>query len=109
MFIPLSGMKRYDCAMNKYGQKEQALIDLCGQTSLDMERFTLCLKNGVDVNASLGDEENLLLDVLWELIWHKNEARIIDVNEKDYGRTTVLRDKLREEDFKIIFGLIKNQ
>ncbi|MBR3741372.1 MAG: leucine-rich repeat domain-containing protein [Clostridia bacterium] len=64
---------------NQYGQKEQALIDLCGQTPLDMERFTLCLKNGVDVNASLGDEENLLLDVLWELIWHKNKARIIDV------------------------------
>ena len=37
------------------------------------------------------------------------EARIIDVNEKDYGRTTVLRDKLREEDFKMIFALIKNQ
>lgn len=64
---------------NQYGQKEQALIDLCGQTPLDMEMFTRCVTSGVDVNASLGDEENLLLDVLWELIWHQNKARIIDV------------------------------
>jgi bifunctional pyridoxal-dependent enzyme with beta-cystathionase and maltose regulon repressor activities len=64
---------------NQYGQKEQALIDLCSQNPLDMERFMRRLTDGVDVNASLGDEENLLLDVLWELIWHKNKARIIDV------------------------------
>jgi len=37
------------------------------------------------------------------------ESRIIDVNENDFGRTTVLRDKLSEDNFKIIFGLIKNQ
>ena len=64
---------------HQYGQKEQALIDLFGQTPLDMERFTLCLKDGVDVNASLDEEENLLLDILWELIWHENSARIVDV------------------------------
>ncbi len=35
------------------------------------------------------------------------EAGIIDVNEADFGRTTVLRNNLKEEDYKIIFGLIK--
>ena len=66
--------------MNKrYGQKEQALIDLCGQKPLDMASFKRCLKDGVDVNASLYDEENLLLDILWELISYENEEKIIDV------------------------------
>ena len=37
------------------------------------------------------------------------EARIIDVNDADYGRTTVLKDSLKEEDFKLIYGLIKSQ
>ena len=63
----------------EYGQKEQALINLCSQNPLDMERFTHCLRDSVDVNASLGDEENLLLDILWELIWYENEERISDV------------------------------
>lgn len=35
------------------------------------------------------------------------EARIIDVNENNYWKITVLRNYLKENDFKIIFGLIK--
>ena len=35
------------------------------------------------------------------------EARIIDVNVADYGRITVLKKKLKIEDFKTIFALIK--
>ncbi len=35
------------------------------------------------------------------------EARIINVNEADFGRTTVLKNKLKEEDYKVIFGLMK--
>lgn len=34
-------------------------------------------------------------------------AKIIDVNETDFGRTTVLRHNLKEDDYKIIFGLMK--
>ncbi len=37
------------------------------------------------------------------------QYRIIDVNKNDYGRITVLRKDLKENDFKIIFSLIKNK
>lgn len=34
-------------------------------------------------------------------------ARIIDVNDKNYGKTTVLRDNLKENDFKLIYSEIE--
>ena len=35
------------------------------------------------------------------------EARIIDVNDANYGKTTILKNKLKVDDYKIIFGLLK--
>ena len=35
------------------------------------------------------------------------DAKIIDVNEANFSRTTVLKSNLNEEEYKVIFGLMK--